>query len=75
VGGFSVIFPGNYNDVDLSLKVRSTGRSIVCTGAARLYHFESRTREAKVLPAEFVTLAHRWDGLIQRDEFSRELER
>jgi hypothetical protein len=75
VGGFSVLFPGNYNDVDLSLKVRSTGRSIVCTGAARLYHFESRTREAKVLPAEFVTLAHRWDGLIQRDEFSRELER
>ncbi|MDR6904659.1 GT2 family glycosyltransferase [Agromyces sp. 3263] len=75
VGGFSPLFPGNYNDVDLSLKVRSTGRSVVCTGAARLYHFESRTREATVLPSEFATLARRWDALIQRDEYSRELER
>lgn len=74
VGGFSPVFPGNYNDVDLSLKVRSTGRSIVVTGAARLYHFESRTREAAVLPSEFDALARRWMSLIQRDEYSRELE-
>lgn len=74
VGGFSTAFPGNYNDVDLSLKVRLTGRSIVVTGAARLYHFESRTREAAVLPSEFDALARRWMSLIQHDEYSRELE-
>ncbi|MFD4423034.1 glycosyltransferase [Agromyces sp. NPDC058484] len=75
VGGFSPLFPGNYNDVDLSLKVRSSGRTIVCTGAARLYHFESRTREATVLPSEFAALARRWKSMIQHDEYSRELER
>lgn len=74
IGGYSVLFPGNYNDVDLSLKVRSSGRSIVVTGAARLYHFESRTREAAVLPSEFAALARRWHALIQQDEYSRELE-
>lgn len=74
IGGFSVLFPGNYNDVDLSLKVRSSGHSIVVSGAARLYHFESRTREAAVLPSEFARLARRWGSLIQQDEYSRELE-
>ena len=74
VGGFSVLFPGNYNDVDLSLKVREEGFSIVCTGSARLYHFESRTRDAKVLPSEFAALRRRWQARTERDEYSRELE-
>lgn len=74
IGGFSTQFPGNYNDVDMSLKVRSAGYSVVVTGAARLYHFESRTREATVLPSEFASLARRWSSQIHEDEYSRELE-
>lgn len=71
VGGFSLEFPGNYNDVDLSLKIRSTGDSVVCIGGARLYHFESKTRDATVLPSEFQALRHRWSKLIQLDEYVR----
>ena len=74
VGGFSVAFPGNYNDVDLSLKVRSTGYAILNTGSARLYHFESRTRDAQVLPEEIESLRRRWDAMMQLDEFERSHE-
>lgn len=75
VGGFSLEFPGNYNDVDLSLKVRESGRSVICVGDARLYHFESKTRDATVLDSDVERLHARWRRRMERDEFSRELER
>lgn len=74
VGGFSVRFPGNYNDVDLSLKVRDSGATILCTGDASFYHFESKTRDARVLPSEFEQLSARWGERVQRDEYSRAQE-
>lgn len=74
VGGFSTRFPGNYNDVDLSLKVRHSGATILCTGQASFYHFESKTRDARVLPSEIEQLQARWGALVQRDEYSREQE-
>ena len=48
VGGFSERFPGNYNDVDLSLKVTEFGGRVAVAGGAMLYHFESKTRDATV---------------------------
>ena len=74
VGGFSTRFPGNYNDVDLSLKVRHSGATILCTGQASFYHFESKTRDARVLLSEIEQLQVRWGALVQRDEYSREQE-
>jgi GT2 family glycosyltransferase len=74
VGGFSSRFPGNYNDVDLSMKVREAGRTVLCTGDASFYHFESKTRDARVLPVELGRLQERWGALLQRDEYSREQE-
>ena len=68
VGGFSPEFPGNYNDVDLCLKLRRTGASIVCSSEARLYHFESKTRDARVLPRELETLHARWFDEMQHDD-------
>ena len=44
VGGFSTIFPGNYNDVDFCMKLRFAGWRIVYEPAAVLHHFESRSR-------------------------------
>lgn len=71
VGGFSPDFPGNYNDVDLSRKVVDRGQHILCSGAVRLYHFESRTRDARVLPGEYAAIQSRWGARLQRDEFTR----
>jgi GT2 family glycosyltransferase len=69
VGGFSLDFAGNYNDVDLSLKVAATGRRNIWTPHARLIHFESKTREAAVLPAELQTLRARWGTRLLADPY------
>jgi GT2 family glycosyltransferase len=61
-GGFSQLYPGNFNDVDLCLKVRSLGYTICWTPFAELYHFESKTRDAHVHHYELDTLARRWAG-------------
>jgi GT2 family glycosyltransferase len=74
-GGFSRRFPGNYNDVDLCLKVRDRGLTVLVTGDARWYHFESKTRDATVLPSESAALSERWAARLQRDEYSRDQER
>ncbi|MDQ0574678.1 glycosyltransferase family 2 protein [Agromyces albus] len=74
VGGFSLSFPGNYNDVDLSMKVRTRGHTILCTGDAAFYHFESKTRDARVLESELDHLQARWGALVERDRYSREQE-
>lgn len=69
IGGFSDAFPGNYNDVDFCLKIRAGGRSIVWTPRARLYHFESRTRDARVAASELATLRRRWEFQLLVDSY------
>ena len=60
VGGFSLEFPNNYNDVDLCMKIRSLGRRVVVTPHARLFHFESVSRDPVVAPVELDRLRTRW---------------
>ena len=64
VGGFDEAFAANYNDVDLCLKVRHRlGKRIVWTPHARLWHFESSTRDPSVTPDELRLIHERWpDG-------------
>ncbi|HEY5222173.1 MAG TPA: glycosyltransferase [Microbacteriaceae bacterium] len=69
VGGFSTLLPGNYNDADLSLKIRRTGESVVWTPHARLYHFESKSRVATIAPSELVTIQGRWGSEMQLDPY------
>jgi GT2 family glycosyltransferase len=71
VGGFSTLYAGNYNDVDLSLKVRSTGRSIIWTPHARLFHFESKSRVATVVPEELATIRRHWGTRLLNDPYWR----
>lgn len=73
VGGFSTLLPSNYNDVDLCLKVRSAGLSVVWTPHARLHHYESRSRVARVVPYEREVLLKRWGSRIQVDPYSRDI--
>ncbi|MBC7519312.1 MAG: glycosyltransferase [Microbacteriaceae bacterium] len=69
VGGFSERLPANFNDVDLSLKVRAAGYRLVWLNRVRLYHFESQSRVAKVHQWELDILRQRW-GIPRRDAYS-----
>jgi GT2 family glycosyltransferase len=48
VGGFDDLFPMNYNDVDLCLRILRSGYRIVCESAAVLRHYECQTRRGGV---------------------------
>lgn len=70
VGGFSTNLPGNYNDVDYCMKLRAAGWAIVYEPAAVLYHFESRSRVAGILPAEIELIQRRWSTHLVADPFT-----
>ncbi len=57
VQGFDEAFTVAYNDVDLSLRIRLLGYSIVWTPYAQLYHFESKTRGYEDTPEKEARLA------------------
>jgi GT2 family glycosyltransferase len=69
IGGFSSLLPGNYNDADVSMKIRRSGASIVWTPHVRLYHFESKSRVATIAPSEIVTIQSRWGSAMQLDPY------
>lgn len=69
LGGFSATLPVNYNDVDFSLKVRQAGYRCVVSPFARMYHYESSTREPGVTPYEFDELHARWQRHMQVDPY------
>src|SRR6478736_6633042 len=60
VGGLCTGLPANYNDVDLCMKIRAAGWTIVYEPAAVLYHFESRSRVAGIRPEEVELIQRRW---------------
>lgn len=68
VGGLTERLAVNYNDVDLSLKLRNLGLRILWLADCRLYHFESRSRDRTVHPWEREFLARRW-GTFPRDPY------
>lgn len=69
VGGLSTQFPGNWNDIDFSLKVQQAGYSVLFTPHAKFYHFESKTRVALRIEAEVAKLGHRWGDVLDDDPF------
>lgn len=68
IGGFSELFPGNFNDVDFSIKMRSAGHRLVWLRDVRLFHFESRSRNPLVHSYEERQIIDRWGG-PQRDPY------
>lgn len=69
VGGLNEGLPVNYNDVDLSYKVRATGHRAVWLAGCEVYHFESRTREKpQGRPEEIAAVERRW-GRPVRDPY------
>ena len=70
VGGFTVLLPGNYNDVDYCMKLRMAGWSIVYEPAAALYHFESQSRVAGIKPEEIELIQRRWMTHLVADPYT-----
>ena len=60
VGGFCEDLPNNFNDVDFCLKIQMTGRSLIWTPLARLFHFETTTRDTTVTEEETDFIKDRW---------------
>ena len=60
VGGFCEDLPNNFNDVDICMKIQETGRSLIWTPLAKLYHFETTTRDTKVTEEEVKFIRGRW---------------
>lgn len=71
VGGFTALLPGNFNDVDLCMKVGWRGYDIYWTPRAELYHFESKTRDAHVHYYELDVIEHRWGFNLDDERYWR----
>jgi len=69
VGGFDEQFAINYNDIDYCLKVFSKGFRIVFAAGARLFHYESVSREAVVAPEEIVLFQQKWNEFVSYDPY------
>jgi GT2 family glycosyltransferase len=69
VGGFTENLPGSFNDVDFCLKVQATGKRIIWTPHACLWHFESASRDPRVLPEETAFLRDRWAQQLANDPY------
>jgi len=69
VGGFNEDFAINYNDIDLCMKVRATGASIVQSSQAELFHYESRNRVRSVDPKELDLWKELWETAFATDPY------
>lgn len=69
VGGMTRLLPGAFNDVDLCQKMLMAGYDILWTPHAELYHFESKTRDAKVMRYEATVHRDRWGHKLHQPEF------
>lgn len=64
VGGLSPLLPGNFNDVDICMKLATAGYQAYWTPRAELYHFESKSRDPRVGKSEERTAWGRWEHLF-----------
>jgi O-antigen biosynthesis protein len=76
LGGLDESYPSAFNDVDLALRVREAGHSIVYAAQAELYHHELQTYgdhydgERKASQnAEVARMRRRWAHVIAADPF------
>lgn len=70
-GGMSPKFANCFNDVDLNCKVLELGYRILWTPHARLFHYESVSRDPLVSTEEFDLLIRRWGRYFDNDVFNR----
>ncbi len=64
LGGFDLLFPVNFNDVDLCLRARQAGYRVIYEACAVLQHDECQTRSAGVRSEERRMFLTRWSDLL-----------
>lgn len=76
LGGLDEAYPSAFNDVDLCLRVREAGYSVVFAPEAVLHHHELRTygshyagERAPFEETEVARMRARWAGMIAEDPF------
>ena len=76
VGGLDENYPSAFNDVDLCLRIRGEGYSVVFAPEAVLHHHELRTygthyggERAEFHESEVARMRRRWAGTIAEDPF------
>ncbi|MEQ1735013.1 MAG: glycosyltransferase [Rhodoglobus sp.] len=69
VGGFSTLLPGNFNDVDLCMKLAVKGYHSYVTPHAKLFHFESKSRDPKVAESEIERAWGRWEPQLINSKY------
>ena len=69
VGGLSAQFPGDYNDIDFALKMQLLGKRVLYTPYTNCFHFESKSREAKLNPAHVALLGERWRDQLENETY------
>jgi O-antigen biosynthesis protein len=69
VNEFDERFAINYNDIDYCLKIFKLGFRIVFAAGARLYHYESVSREATVASSEINLFQEKWMNFISYDPY------
>jgi GT2 family glycosyltransferase len=70
VGGLSLQFPLNYNDIDYGLKLYRSGYRNVFNPYAELFHFETSSRATgSVTDVELEALRERWGSILRRDPY------
>jgi len=65
LGGFDVLFPNNYNDVDLCFRARSQGYRVICVPVPGLTHAECQSRPGIVRFEERYRFYRRWADLLR----------
>lgn len=75
VGGFTEEMQVAFNDIDYCMKVRSTGKLVVYTPYAELFHFESKSRglddtpeKARRFNSEVERFAKRWPEILKNGD-------
>jgi GT2 family glycosyltransferase len=70
-GGWDESLPAAYNDVDYCFRIRSYGYSIIQNNLAKLFHYESITRNPVVKPEETALILARWKDAMTEEPFFR----
>ena len=70
--GWDVSFPGAYNGIDYCFRIREQGFSILQVNAARLYHYESITRNPTVKPEETKMINEKWSRAFGTEPYFRQ---
>jgi GT2 family glycosyltransferase len=68
MGGFDPVFPTNYNDVNLCLRMRERGYQIINVSAPGVIHAECQTREEVIRFHERFRFYERWGNVLRRPD-------